>query len=338
MKRFMAMAAAILLFLSPFASEYAAPAHSTDRQTPSGIAYADIGASIDRYIQQRQAGLASCVVSVFDAGGVIHQGCYGYTDIENSIPADAETVYEWASCSKLLVWVAVMQQWEHGKLDLEADIRTYLPEGFLTKLQYPDETITMLNLMNHNAGFQESFYENELAGPDEIYPSLEEAVRACECYQAYHVGQYTAYSNWGTALAAYIVERTSGMDYVTYVNENIFAPLGMEHTSIDPLQADNLWVNEKRSELKCYSRYGDPAYNADYGECRSYVQLFPAGAAIGTVGDLSAFGQALVSEECPLFESSDTRDIMLHGTSFYGSSDLAENCHGLWTSENKVQT
>ncbi len=336
MKRIMAMVAAMVLLFTSFAGS--ALAEAAGKQTPSGIAYADIGSSIDSFISEREAGLASCVVSVFDADGVIHNGYYGYADIENGIPADADTVYEWASCSKLLVWVAVMQQWERGNLDLEADIRTYLPEGFLTKLQYPDEKITMLNLMNHNAGFQESFYENQLAGPDDLYANLEEVVRACECYQAYHVGEYTAYSNWGTALAAYIVERTSGVDYVTYVNENIFAPLGMEHTSIDPLQADNAWVAEKRSELKCYSRYGDPAYNEDYGECRSWVQLFPAGAAIGTVTDFSAFTRAFVSAECPLFENVSTRDMMLQATSFYGSSDIAMNCHGLWTNENLVQT
>lgn len=336
MKRIVTMIVAMVLFLTSFTGT--ALAENAGKQTPSGIPYADIGSSIDGFIAEREAGLASCVVSVFDADGVIHNGYYGHADIENGIPADADTVYEWASCSKLLVWVAVMQQWERGNLDLDADIRTYLPEGFLTKLQYPDEKITMLNLMNHNAGFQESFYENQLAGPDDLYGSLEEAVRSCECYQAYHVGEYTAYSNWGTALAAYIVERTSGMDYVTYVNENIFAPLGMEHTSIHPLQADNPWVATQRSKLKCYSRYGDPAYNEDYGECRSWVQLFPAGAAIGTVADFSTFSQAFVSEECPLFENVNTRDMMLQATSFYGSSDIAENCHGLWTNEHLVQT
>ena len=336
MKRVVSLAMAIALFLLSFSG--AALAQTAGKQTPSGIPYADIGSSIDEFIAEREAGLASCVVSVFDGDGVLCNGCYGYADMENRIPADGETVYEWASCSKLLVWVAVMQQWEQGRLDLEADIRTYLPEGFLTKLQYPEEKITMLHLMNHNAGFQESFYENQLAGPEDLYSSLEEAVRACECYQAYHVGEYTAYSNWGTALAAYIVERTSGMDYVTYVNENIFAPLGMEHTSIHPLQADNAWVAEKRSELKCYSRYSDPAYNEDLGECRSYVQLFPAGAAIGTIGDFAAFGQAFVSSRCPLFENSSTRDRMLQATAFYGSSDIAMNCHGLWTNENLVQT
>lgn len=336
MKRIMAMVAAMVLLFTSFAGS--ALAEAAGKQTPSGIPYADIGSSIDGFIAEREAGLASCVVSVFDADGVIHNGYYGHADIENGIPADADTVYEWASCSKLLVWVAVMQQWERGHLDLEADIRTYLPEGFLTKLQYPDEKITMLNLMNHNAGFQESFYENQLAGPDEIYSSLEEAVHACECYQAYHVGEYTAYSNWGTALAAYIVERTSGMDYVTYVNENIFAPLGMKHTSIDPLQADNPWVAAQRCELKCYSRYSDPAFNEDYGECRSWVQLFPAGAAIGTLEDFSTFAQAFVNADCPLFENNSTRDTMLQATSFYGGSDIAENCHGLWTNEHLVQT
>lgn len=127
-----------------------------------------------------------------------------------------------------------MQQWEQGNLDLDADIREYLPEGFLKKLQYKDEKVTMKNLMSHNAGFQESFYENQMCDESDLYDSLENAVKACECYQAYHVGEYTAYSNYGTALASYIVARVSGQDYAEYVRENIFKPLGMEHTSIDP--------------------------------------------------------------------------------------------------------
>ena len=93
-----------------------------------------------------------------------------------------------------------MQQCERGNIDLDTDIRAYLPEGFLTKLQYEDEKITMKNLMSHNAGFQESFYEKQDGcREDELYDTLEEAVKACECYQAYHVGEFTAYSNWGTA-------------------------------------------------------------------------------------------------------------------------------------------
>ena len=131
-------------------------------------------------------------MSVFDRDVVVYNGYYGCADIENNIPADSETVYKWGSTSKIMVWTSVMQQWERGNIDLEADIRDYLPDGFLTKLKYPDEKITMLNLMNHNAGFQESFYEKQEAEPGDVYDSLEDAVRACECYQAFRVGEYTA--------------------------------------------------------------------------------------------------------------------------------------------------
>ena len=308
------------------------------KATPTGIVYEQIGNSIDSYIEEREAGLASCEVSVFGRDGIIYNGYYGYADIENNAPADEQTVYEWGSTSKILVWISVMQQWERGNIDFEEDIRTYLPEGFLTKLKYPEEKITMLDLMNHKAGFQESFFENQEADPDDVYDSLEDAVRACECYQAYHVGEYTAYSNWGTALAAYIVERTSGLDYVTYVNQIIFAPLGMNHSSIDPQQKDNEWVAQKRHELKCYCRFADPKDNEDFGECCYAVQLFPAGACMSTLADLSALGQALVAEDCPLFENSNTREEMFSATSYYGDTDVAKNCHGLWTNEYKVET
>lgn len=337
MKKTVTMLLAVLMILIAIPSNVFA-AEKERGVTPSGIAYSDIKNSIDRYIDERRAGLASCAISVFDGNGEICNGYYGHSDIENNIACDDQTVYEWASTSKIMVWISVMQQYERGNIDLNADIRDYLPSGFLTKLQYPDEKITMINLMNHNAGFQESFYENEEAKPGDVYENLEAAVRACECYQAFHVGEHTAYSNWGTALAAYIVERTSGMDYVTYVNENIFKILGMEHTSIDPMQRDNEWVASKRRELKCYGRYADPKNNVDLGECRYAVQLFPAGAAIGTLGDLSKLGQALAAKDCPLFEKNSTRDEMLSATSYYGDTKVEKNCHGLWAQQHKVMT
>lgn len=338
MKKIISALSSVLLAVSSFGTSLTASAEAAERQTPSGIAYSDIGGSIDSFIKEREAGLASCEVSVFDSDGVIYNGYYGYSDIENNVAADENTVYEWGSTSKMLVWTSVMQQWERGNIDLEADIRDYLPDGFLTKLQYPDEKITMLDLMSHKAGFQESFYENQEAAPDDVYDSLEDAVKACECWQAFHVGDYTAYSNWGTALAAYIVEQTSGEDYVTYVNENIFEPLGMEHSSIDPLQRDNEWVAQKRHELKCYCRLADPKDNLDFGECRYAVQLFPVGACMSTLEDISRFGQAFVAEDCPLFENDFTRDEMFRATSFYGDTDIAKNCHGLWTNQYKVET
>ena len=155
MKKTVTMLLAVLMILIAIPSNVFA-AEKERGVTPSGIAYSDIKDSIDRYIDERRAGLASCAISVFDGNGEICNGYYGHSDIENNIACDDQTVYEWASTSKIMVWISVMQQYERGNIDLNADIRDYLPSGFLTKLQYPDEKITMINLMNHNAGFQES--------------------------------------------------------------------------------------------------------------------------------------------------------------------------------------
>lgn len=126
---------------------------AAEKTTPSGLAYDDIGTEIDAYIKEYEAGLASVGTCVFDENGIICEVYYGYSDIENKTLADEETVYEWGSVSKLLVRVSAMQLKEQGKLNFEKDIREYLPEGFLTKLQYEDETITMLNKYLTNGFF-----------------------------------------------------------------------------------------------------------------------------------------------------------------------------------------
>ena len=128
------------------------------------------------------------------------------------------------------------------------------------------------------------------------------------------------------------------MSYVDYVNEHIFKPLGMEHTSIGMHMEDNDWVREQREKLKCYGRYAQEEYNENYGVCHSWVQLYPAGAAIGTTSDLAKFAQGFVASDCPFFESNDIREEMFAATSFYGNSDIAENCHGLWTEQFKIPT
>ena len=98
-------------------------------------------------------------VAVFDGENDIHI-IYGKSDIENDISANEDTVYEWGSVSKLLVWTSAMQLYEQGKLDLNKDICSYLPEGFLSKLNY-DTPITMTDLMNHSAGFLTPYKEIE---------------------------------------------------------------------------------------------------------------------------------------------------------------------------------
>lgn len=297
--------------------------------TPSGIAYDNLQHEIENFIREREKGCASVSVKVFENDKDICSIQYGYSDIENKQSVDENTVYEWGSISKLFVWVSVMQLYEEGKIDLETDIREYLPDNFLTKLSY-DTPITMLNLMNHNAGWQEITYDIEVKNEDDII-SLKEALKMTEPPQIYEPGSVCAYSNWGASLAAYIVERVSGETYTDYVHSHVLEPLGMEHTSIASDFSDNLWVKEQRDLLKCYMITEDT--NINYGRAISYILLYPSGSAAGTLDDLSIFAKALsnTKEACPLFKNQDTLKLMKSSTLNFGDSDIPRVCHGFWT-------
>ena len=135
------------------------------------------------------------------------------------------TVFEWGSISKTFVWVSVMQLVEDRKIDLETDIRTYLPDGFLKNLRFA-EPVTLIHLMNHTAGFEEELLDLRYYSASEEIP-FKEVLSAHQPKQVYPPGTVSAYSNYGAALAALIVEEASGQSYkdlseIIYVFLTIF--------------------------------------------------------------------------------------------------------------------
>ncbi|MBQ7296594.1 MAG: serine hydrolase [Clostridia bacterium] len=330
---------AILSAVTAF-SMLCTPVMAAENTTPSGIEFTNISTEIEAFAEENKDSYASFATAVFDDDEILYSKHFGYIDRENNIAANENTVYEWGSISKMFVWVSVMQLHEQGKLDLNADIQTYLPEDFLTKLKY-DEPITMLNLMNHNAGWQETMSALEVADEADII-SLEEALRKTEPAQTFKPGDVTAYSNWGAALAGYIVERVSGMDYAEYLHKNILEPLGMKQTSVSSNYRDNEWVREQREKAKAYLIMNYPemgmVMDENLGTAMSYILLYPSGSVTGTLADITKFTQAFVSDDCPLFEKQETLDLMLSASDFYGDSDIPKNCHGLWVTEYAVRT
>jgi len=320
-------------FLWP-SSASAIEINESSNRVPSGIGYGELQDQITAFINQRSSGMAAVSLAVFDHQNTLYAVNQGYADIDLAIPADHNTVYEWGSVSKLLVWVSVMQLEEQGLIDLEADIRNYLPAGFLTKLS-DDTPITMTHLMNHTAGFQETTYDIETTETAKLV-SLEKALLQSEPPQIYQPGSVCAYSNWGTALAAYLVESISGEDFKDYVHNHIFAPLAIRNTSIAPDYSDNLWVKEQREKLNCYSIY-ENQYQ-DLGKSIAYILLYPSGAATGTLEDFITFAKAFVpgAGQSPFFKEQDTLKRMLEATSYYGDSELKRNAHGLWSLQYQV--
>lgn len=326
--RRMAIALAAVLLLG---ESLPAQASVEKQMLPSGILYEEIGAEIANFVVEHEVTTAGMAVSVFSAEDTIYSGHFGYADKEKGLAMQEDTVVEWGSATKLLVWVSVMQLWEQGKISLEADIREYLPEDFLTNVRY-DTPITMLHLMNHNAGFQE-VYADLFVKDLEAVCGLEESLRAHMPEQIYEPGTVTAYSNWGVALAGYIVERVSGESFADYVHQHIFAPLGMEHSAVSATLEDNIWVQQKRKELQCYTTDGVLLEESFY-----YITLYPAGMCTSTLEDFETFGKALLSEESLLFQSKETREMLFTPSSYLGDSGIPSNYHGFWMLPYGVET
>jgi CubicO group peptidase (beta-lactamase class C family) len=312
-------------------STFSVPAYAATYTLPSGLATSDIEQSVDSYVAEHADTTASMSVAVFDDTNTIFSKAYGSADIEDNVAANTDTVYDWGSVSKLLVWVSAMQLVEQGKLDLNTDIRDYLPAGFLTKLSF-DTPITFLNLMNHNAGWQDLIMNMDASSPKTVV-SLEKALKTCEPIQLYEPGTVCAYSNYGAALAGYIVERISGQPFYEYVQENIFSPLGMNHTALEPLLSENAWVAQQRTKVKGYSSAVEPMD-------RHYINLYPCGSACGTLSDMELFAQALLTNEgsSPLFQKSSTLEELFTPTLYYGDTDIARIDHGFWTLQLGVPT
>lgn len=327
-KGIMFILAVVILLLQelPVPTVYAA-----GEKLPSGIEYGELEAEIEKYVAEHEDTTAGMDLSVFNPYESIYTGYFGYADKEAGRVVNQDTVMEWGSASKLLIWVSVMQLWEQGKLDLDADIKEYLPKELVTNLSH-DTPVTMIHLMNHTAGYQEVYADLFVKRQDAIRP-FEEALKAHMPEQIYEPGTVTAYSNWGAALAAYIVERISAQSFDDYVHQHIFKPLGMEHSALNVDLSDNGFVSEKRKELQCYTIDGTLI-----PDCFYYINLYPAGMCTSTLEDFGKFGMALLDENSLLFEKSETWKMLFTPTAYLGDSGLKSNCHGFWVLPYGVET
>lgn len=298
--------------------------------TPSGIAYPELKQYVDEYAADYIGAttIGASVVIVKD-GELIINTSFGYADLENQVEVTSETVFEWGSATKLLVWTSVMQLVEQGKLDLEEDIQDYLPEGFFTKLHY-DTPISMLNLMHHDAGWEDKYTDLFYHSAEEVKP-LEEMLHISEPSQVNKPGEMVAYSNYGVALAGYIVERITRQPFYEYVNENIFTVLDMKDTAIHPSQEDNKSVAAKRESIQGYLVKKNGTFNRSKNN-RIFIGLYPAGSAIGTAEDAAKFIVALMPTEgkkSPLFQNNKSLNEMLTISDYYDNG-IPRNAHGFW--------
>jgi len=256
------------------------PAAPSQGQGPTDLT--ELEAFLDDFFARKmeEHHIAGAAVAVVKDGELFFAKGYGYADIEKGIPVDPEqTIFHIGSNGKVFTWTAVMQLVEQGKLDLDADINTYL--DFRIPYTYP-EPVTLKHLMTHTSGFEERLLGSVVSDADELMPAREWLVSHMAA-RVYPPGIYAGYSNYNAMLAGYIVARVSGQPYEKYMQEQIFTPLGMTHSSAQsPIPAD-LWKN-----LSVGYEYVDGVFQIipDY---TSQPALWPSGAHQASVTDMARF-------------------------------------------------
>ncbi|MDD4666052.1 MAG: serine hydrolase [Clostridia bacterium] len=237
--------------------------------------------------------IPNATVSVVKDGEIIYKKGFGLADIENNIPVDPDnTLFRIGSTSKLITWTAVMQLVEAGKLDLNTDINTYLDFEIPPQLEKPLQKtttgpITMTHLMTHTPGFEDHPDMLFRLSEDELLP-LNEYIKNNLPARIFPAGEVAAYSNYGTALAGYIVERLSGQPFSDYVEKNIFRPLNMNNSTY-----------RQPPTLNSPARIAKPYrfINGSYTEAGfEYIMLEPAGVMSSTASDMASFMIAHLSD------------------------------------------
>ena len=253
----------------------------------------DIEIFMDEFLRGKmdEEHIPNLAVTIVANGEIVFEKGYGFANIREQVKVDPETtMFRIGSVSKLFTWTAVMQLVEQGKLDLNTDINQYLDFEMPARLAVgPDQTkpepITLLDLMTHTPGF-EDYSSSIFRLTAEEMPSLSQYVREYRPERVFPAGEVLAYSNYGTALAGYIVEHVSGIPYSEYVEENIFKPLKMNYsTFLQPLP------KEFTTNLAQAYRYIDGVFK------EGKFEFVPesAGGMSSTANDMAKFMQVYLN-------------------------------------------
>lgn len=200
------------------------PAHSQRNET-----------SDDRELREKVSELAAELEVPGVTVGVLADGTeryayHGITSVENPLPVEENTLFQFGSTGKTYTATAIMRLVDQGRVSLDERVRAYLPE-----LRLRDEDVaakvTVLQLLNHSAGWQGDLMDSTGDGDDAIerYVALMEKLE-----QVSPLGATVSYNNASLSVAGRIIEKICGTTYEQAIRDLILQPLGMEHTFFFP--------------------------------------------------------------------------------------------------------
>jgi CubicO group peptidase (beta-lactamase class C family) len=185
------------------------------------------------------------------ASGKEAYACHGVTSVDNPLPIDQDTLFLVASVTKTFTATTLMHLVAEGKVELNAPVRRYIPELQLKDKQAADK-VTVLNLLNHTAGFDWRVNADTGEGDD----ALERYVaKMAELKLIAPLGTRVSYSQAGYNLLGRIIEKVTGQTFEQAVDSLVFEPLGLSHSFFarDDIMTRRFAVGHNRGEEELLS-------------------------------------------------------------------------------------
>jgi serine beta-lactamase-like protein LACTB len=258
--------------------------------------------------------IPSITVALTDRRGELWAGAYGESNLWARTPASTRTIYLIGSTFKAQSTIALLQQMEEGKFEMDDRVNDYLTE-FQIRGEDPANPVTFRHLLTHTSGLPAAYGGHDVWGESVPYPlpvyladSLQ-VVRPPE--------QRVVYSNLAYSLVGYLVELFSGVPYKEYIQERIWGPLGMTSTAFAPTPE----MEERLSMPYVVDRdTGRPV-----AARRTKANVWPAGIVYGTVHDQASWvrfnlGDGTTGNERLLEPSTMDRMHVIQFPEFAGNS------------------
>jgi len=186
--------------------------------------------------EMQKAGIAGSSFYVVRDGRIVVADHRGLQDADANVPVDAQTIYHWASITKTMTGIAIMQLRDRGLLNLDDPIVRYVPELARVHDPFGDPgAITIRQLMSHSAGFGGATWRWRDREWQPFEPPGWAQLAAMIPYTEvkYKPGARFSYSNPGIVYLGQVIERLSGEDFEVYIDKNILRPLGMQTSYFD---------------------------------------------------------------------------------------------------------
>jgi CubicO group peptidase (beta-lactamase class C family) len=235
----------------------------------------------------RRHGVVGSSLWLVRDGEVAARARHGWQDVQAGVPVDDETIYHWASITKTLTAIAVLQLREQGRLRLDDPVVSHLPELRQAHNPFgPMTDISLRHLLSHCSGFRDPTWT--WGGDRDWQPFEPPAWKQLEAMLPYtevlfRPGSRYGYSNPGVVYLGRVVELLTNEDYEVYVAKNIFMPLGMHRSFFDrspphllphrshSYARDDAGLKEARFDFDTGVTVSNGGWNAPLGDLARYL-------------------------------------------------------------------